>query len=63
MRFLLGAENEGAGSIFNSFYERNRPRAADRKKNMKFHMTIVSKETMVITSSITSTFLLLSLLF
>ncbi|KAH8755901.1 hypothetical protein BGZ57DRAFT_909607 [Hyaloscypha finlandica] len=42
VRFLPGAENEGAGSMFNSFCERNGPRAADGKKNAKFHTTMAS---------------------
>lgn len=63
VRFLPGAENEGAGSMFNSFCERNGPRAADGKKNAKFHTTMASKETVVVTSGVTSTLLLLSLLF
>lgn len=63
VRFLPGAENEGAGSIFNSFCERNGPRAADGKKNAKFHTTMASKKTVVVTSGVTSTFPLLFLLF
>ncbi|KAH8650613.1 hypothetical protein BGZ60DRAFT_421433 [Tricladium varicosporioides] len=55
VRFLPGPENGGAGSMFNSFCERNGERAADGKKNAKLHTTVSSLERVAVTSGVTTT--------
>jgi hypothetical protein len=54
VRFLPGPENGGAGSMFNSFCERNGERGTDGKKNAKLHTTLASLESVGVTSGVTS---------